>query len=870
LEPLKDLQSLQTLNCDSTQITDLEPLKDLQSLQSLNCDSTQITDLEPLKDLQSLQTLNCDSTQITGLEPLRDLQSLQTLHCDSTQITDLEPLKDLQSLQTLNCSSTQITDLEPLKDLRNLKELRCSHCRLRTIDESLLRLQSLNRLILQDTRIPAVPAEVLSQRYFDSCLSRVRAHFDDLRAGHVSASRAKLIVVGNGRVGKTQICRRLMGQEFDEAVPSTHGITVSPTVLPTTSGEDLQLKLWDFGGQDIYHGTHGLFMRTRAIFLACWTPRLNKPDEFELEGIVYRNYPLSYWIEYVRHLSGKATPLTVVQTQADTAADDEPLSAEENGRLETFTPKPAVIEYSAKEDRRRGTLNESIEEAARWLRDEYGTAVIGKGRMAVLERIETLYADDEARAKRGKPKLHRTMSMEDFERFCEEAKGGVSSPEHLLSYLHNAGVVYHDKERFEGRIIVDQAWALDAIYTVFDRDNCVRHLRYLDGRFTRSLLETLAWSEYSGTEQELFLSFMESCGIAFAHREGRPDERPTEYISPDLLPEFERVSSKLEGFWDDGAESAGLALDYPLLHGGLMRTIISRIGSEAQFNATYWQNGVCFYDGNTRSKGRIEAETREVWKGTITIRTQEGRSAKLLENLLKIVEEAENNLGLKHEPLENEIRHPDRPIEHPDEAPESDEVKPAAVPHSHKRRCVSYAWGDDTDEGRIREKRVDELCDAAREKGIEIIRDKTAMDLGDSISTFMDNIGSADQVYIVLSEKYLHSPYCMYELFQVWNYRRRDREELRKTVKVYCLDCVRIDTVPERLKIASFWQDQYEEINAIIKERGPGLLGEDSFKSYRNMQEFSSQIDNILAFVKDTLRPKTFEEFIKTEFDMGD
>jgi hypothetical protein len=67
------------------------------------------------------------------------------------------------------------------------------------------------------------------------------------------------------------IARR--GETFDEAVPSTHGIQVSSLPLTThVLDAPVTLKIWDFGGQDIYHGTHALFLKPRAVFSVVWTP----------------------------------------------------------------------------------------------------------------------------------------------------------------------------------------------------------------------------------------------------------------------------------------------------------------------------------------------------------------------------------------------------------------------------------------------------------------------------------------------------------------------------------------------------------------------------------------------------------------------
>jgi internalin A len=63
-------------------------------------------------------------------------------------------------------------------------------------------------------------------------------------------------------------------------------------------------------------------------------------------------------------------------------------------------------------------------------------------------------------------------------------------------------------------------------------------------------------------------------------------------------------------------------------------------------------------------------------------------------------------------------------------------------------------------------------------------RDKDEMKHGDRISDFMDRIGEGDLVYVFLSDKYLKSPFCMYELHAIWrNGRGRvpaTRAELRR------------------------------------------------------------------------------------------
>jgi internalin A len=58
------------------------------------------------------------------------------------------------------------------------------------------------------------------------------------------------------------------------------------------------------------------------------------------------------------------------------------------------------------------------------------------------------------------------------------------------------------------------------------------------------------------------------------------------------------------------------------------------------------------------------------------------------------------------------------------------------VKRKQREYYVSYAWGDLTARGKERDEFVDRLCAAAQQRGIRILRDKTALGVGESISNF--------------------------------------------------------------------------------------------------------------------------------------
>ena len=76
------------------------------------------------------------------------------------------------------------------------------------------------------------PPEVCGEKVHENILYKVRAHYQDLKSGQRIDAEVKVLFLGNGGVGKTQLCRRLRGETFDEKnVFSTHGIQLTDMPL---------------------------------------------------------------------------------------------------------------------------------------------------------------------------------------------------------------------------------------------------------------------------------------------------------------------------------------------------------------------------------------------------------------------------------------------------------------------------------------------------------------------------------------------------------------------------------------------------------------------------------------------------------------
>lgn len=120
---------------------------------------------------------------------------------------------------------------------------------------------------------------------------------------------------------------------------------------------------------------------------------------------------------------------------------------------------------------------------------------------------------------------------------------------------------------------------------------------------------------------------------------------------------------------------------------------------------------------------------------------------------------------------------------------------------------VSYAWDGES------ERTVNEIEKAFSEQGIHIVRDKRDLEYKGSIEAFEQRISKGQCVVIVISDKYLRSEHCMYELVQL-----EQNQNLRERVFPIILSDAKIYKAVERLSYVKYWDMQIEQLNQAIKQ----------------------------------------------------
>jgi len=178
---------------------------------------------------------------------------------------------------------------------------------------------------------------------------------------------------------------------------------------------------------------------------------------------------------------------------------------------------------------------------------------------------------------------------------------------------------------------------------------------------------------------------------------------------------------------------------------------------------------------------------------------------------------------------------------------------------------VSYAWGDETEEGRRRQRVVDDLCVALGAGGMTIRRDRDEMRPGDLISEFMDCLANGDFIVTVISDKYLQSEYCMYELFRIYrNCADKPDKFLRKVIPLILADA-KLDRPAQRLQRARYWIDQKTELEQLIPD-SMEAVGTALYSKFRLIGEFARNTSDMLELLNDKLMPRDFDRMAAEGF----
>jgi hypothetical protein len=373
---------------------------------------------------------------------------------------------------------------------------------------------------------------------------------------------------------------------------------------------------------------------------------------------------------------------------------------------------------------------------------------------------------------------------------------------------------------------------------------------------------------------------MESCALCFCLSDR--NENDPEYLAPELLPDkatyAEEVALRRQ---ERGEETLWYTYTQRFIHRSVMQRLMVRVGRMFRTRAVYWQEGVCIdvpgmqsvalIDcergvGGNPAQGRMTIEVRgrarhdllnrirnecerllpqhqEIWQAVSVDGTEWVDVAKLPDARLlgSVVSEQRHKLDaqpflflLSKEPHDD--LSPTAPFpgeEHP-------------MPPAKATIYLSYAWGDAQESGASREDIVDRLYASLIADGYTVKRDKMDLEYKGLISEFMADIGRGDCVVVVISDKYLKSPYCMNELLAIYQ-----NNDFRNRICPIVLADAKLRTLEDRLDYHVHWLERLGHIEKSIEQIGVRNLSQAEFQEYGLYREITQNHGTLARYLAD-------------------
>ena len=585
-DAIAQLANLIELRLDSNKITVIpDAIAQLANLIELRLDSNKITVIpDSIANLANLTTLHLYGNRIKAIpDAIANLTNLTTVYLDNNKITAIpDAIANLANLTQLDLSSNQITQIpDEIANLANLIRLNLSYNQIKEITKQVLLLPKLQEFnlegnkLLELTKLYAQKNNLaIAPEIFASNSDNGQKAFNYVRELILKNNRplheAKLLLVGQGSVGKTSLMERLIRDQYDKNQPQTDGLNVEPWEIQVNSKE-IRLNVWDFGGQEIYHATHQFFLTKRSLYLLVCNCRTSEEEN-----------RIEYWLKLIESFGDKS-PVIIVGNKKD----EQPLDINRKALREKYPNIQAIIETSCQDNIGIDELRAAILEQVANLKEVYDLLPLSW--FEVKQQLEAMTED--------------FISYNRYIGICHENKiSEEQNQDQLIDLLHRLGLVlnFRDHPILKSTNVLKPEWVTEGIYKLLSDDILKAENK---GIFALvDLNRILDLDRYPRDRHHYLIELMQEFKLCFTI-----DCHPPKFLIPAILPKDEPQNTRLP---DD-------ILEFQYHYRILPNSIISRFivnTSDYIHKQTYWRSGVMLAypeSGEVYNIARIKADTED-------------------------------------------------------------------------------------------------------------------------------------------------------------------------------------------------------------------------------------------------------------------
>ncbi|PHS08569.1 MAG: GTP-binding protein [Kordia sp.] len=588
-------KKLKVLNFKDNRVTDLIGLQKLSdSLEKIDLSSNNLGTLRvDFSSFDKLKEVNLSDNGISKFPKSILLEKIKSLNLSSNKIETLpEEIKNLKTIRQLDLSFNNITELpEEICELTELRYLNLTGNNIISLPKSFAKLSKLQELNLNGNPIGDVPIEISNQG-----LKGVLNYYLHLGVS-VRLNEAKLLVVGQGAVGKTFLINKMINGSNPDTL-TTEGIDIFKWHLNCETEKEgkqrIRLNAWDFGGQEIYHSTHQFFLTKRSIYLFVWEARKD-------ESLI--NF--DYWLNIIQMLSS-SSPVIIVLNKIDERIKE----IDEKSLKEKFPNIKAFKAVSAQNGTNIDQLIESI-----------------KANIITLPHIGDKLPEVWSNIREELEELKDNyISYECYIDICHSYGLNKAESKHLSNYFHDLGVFLHfiDNPILKPVVFLKPEWATNCVYRILDLNDIIRNF----GEFNNEILEEHL-TEYDSQQMSYIIELMKKFELCFEIRKGT-------FIVPELL----KPSSPESGI--EIIDPISLIYKYDFMPAGILSRLIVRL-KDSIYEDYYWKNGL--YVKHNNSIGIIESNQ---FSRTIKIKVSGELKATLLGIIKRELDIINQTLNFPH------------------------------------------------------------------------------------------------------------------------------------------------------------------------------------------------------------------------------